>query len=134
MGEIAIPTAGAWNVVKQGIHGLTVVPEAGAITITFTTTRPSKPVFTVWRRIANIAAQDMVPANQVAFSGETTTPQTTHTARITALPQGLPLWLRVDAAAEDVPAGDLRRPASLFCPTGTFSGLSGKNLVSRGAQ
>jgi hypothetical protein len=120
MGEIAIPKAGAWNVVKQGIHGLTVVPEAGAITITFTTTRPSKPVFTVWRRIANVAAQDMVPANQVAFSGETTTPQTTHTARITALPQGLPLWLRVDAAAEDVPAGDLRRPASLFCPTGTF--------------
>jgi hypothetical protein len=58
MGEIAIPKAGAWNVVKQGIHGLTVVPEAGAITITFTTTRPSKPVFTVWRRIANVAAQD----------------------------------------------------------------------------
>jgi hypothetical protein len=117
---IPIPKENASNLVKQAIHGLTVVPSAGAITITFTTARPSKPVFTVWRRIANVAAQDMIPANQVAFSGETTTPTTTHGARIAGLPQGQPLWLRIDAAAEDVPAGDPRRPSSLYCPTGTF--------------
>jgi hypothetical protein len=65
---IPIPKENASNLVKQGIHGLTVVPSAGAITITFTTTRPSKPVFTVWRRLANVAAQDMIPANQIAFT------------------------------------------------------------------
>jgi hypothetical protein len=118
--NIPIPKGNASNLVKQAIHDLTVVPSAGAITITFTTARPSKPVFTVWRRIANVAAQDMTPANQVAFSGETMTPKTTHSARISGLPQGQPLWLRIDAAAEDVPAGDYRRPASLYCPTGTF--------------
>jgi hypothetical protein len=55
------------NTRHQAIVGATVVPDAGVIVVTFSRLRPSSPVFTVWRRIANVAAQDMVPANQVAL-------------------------------------------------------------------
>jgi hypothetical protein len=56
------------NTRHQAILGATVAPDAGAIVVAFSRVRPSGPIFTVWRRIANVAAQDMVPANQVAFS------------------------------------------------------------------
>jgi hypothetical protein len=106
----------------QAIVGATITPDVGAIVATFTTVRPSKPVFTVWRRIANVAAQDMVPARQVAFSGETLTPRTSHSVRIASLPQGLPLWLRITADAEDVPAADplKLRHAQMDVQTGTY--------------
>jgi hypothetical protein len=106
----------------QAIVGATITPDVGAIVATFTTVRPSKPVFTVWRRNANVAARDMVPANQVAFSGETLTPRTSHSVRIASLPQGLPLWLRITADAEDVPAADplKLRHAQMDMQTGTY--------------
>src|SRR5262249_3861013 len=82
--------------------------------------RPAKPVFTVWRNIANDQNKDMVPANQVAFSLETPTPTTNHSKRIAGLPQGMKLWLRIDAQAEDLPVGDPRGAASSVVGTGTF--------------
>jgi hypothetical protein len=105
---------------RQRILGGTIAPDAGAIQMNFTTLRPAKPVFTVWRSITNVQATDMVPANQIAFAGETLTPTTTHAKRIADLPQGVPLWLRIDANAEDLPAGDPRAPASRIVHTGSL--------------
>lgn len=106
---------------SQAIFGGTITPDAGALLINFKTVRPAKPVFTVFRNLVDVQAQDMVLANQVAFAGETLTPTTDHSQRIAGLPQGVPLWLRIDANAEDLPVGDPRGPASSVVRTGTFA-------------
>ena len=105
---------------SQAIFDATIAPEAGALLIDFKTVRPAKPVFTVWRNVVNDQDKDMIPANQVAFSGETLTPTTTHSKRIAGLPQGVPLWLRINAQAEDLPVSDPRGAASRVVQTGTF--------------
>ena len=105
---------------SQAIFAGTIAPDAGALLIDFKTVRPAKPVFTVWRNILNEQDKDMVPENQVAFSLETPTPTTNHSKRIAGLPQGMKLWLRIDAQAEDLPVGDPRGAASSVVGTGTF--------------
>ena len=90
----------------------TIAPDAGALLLNFNTARPAKPVFTVWRNVVNDQDKDMIPANQIAFSGETLTPITAHSKRIAGLPQGVPLWLRIDARAEDLPVSDPRGAAT----------------------
>jgi hypothetical protein len=105
---------------NQEIVDARITPDTGAIEATFTTTRPSKPILTVWRRLKNDAAQDMVPANQIAVSGETLTPLTKHSVRIANLPQGVLLWLRIKANAEDLPPSDPSGHAQLDVQTGTY--------------
>jgi hypothetical protein len=108
---------------SQVIFGGTVAPDAGALLIDFKTVRPAKPIFTVWRNLVNVPEQDMVPANQVALAGETFggNPTTDHSKRIAGLPQGVPLWLRIDANAEDLPHGDPQGVANWVLGTGTFA-------------
>ena len=108
---------------SQVIFGGTVAPDAGALLIDFKTVRPAKPFFAVWRNLVNVPEQDMVPANQVAFAGETFggDPTTDHSKRIAGLPQGVPLWLRIDANAEDLPHGDPQGVANWVLGTGTFA-------------
>src|SRR5262245_18598462 len=91
---------------SQAIVGATIAPDAGALLINFNTVRPARLVFTVWRNLVNVQEQDMVPANQVAFAGDTLTPTTNHSTRIVGLPLGVPLWLRIIAQAEDLPVSD----------------------------
>lgn len=114
------PPGGGFNNIHQAIVNAIIAPEAGAISISFKTLRPAKPIFTVWKDITQ-RKNDMVPQNQIASAFESLTPTTTHFKRITGLPQGVPLWLRIDAAAEDVPVGDPRQPASFVCETGTLT-------------
>jgi hypothetical protein len=113
------PAGGYFNNVHQAIVNATIAPEAGAISVTFQTVRPAKPIYTVWKNIRHDAS-DMTPKNQIVAAFESLTPTTTHSKRITGLPQGVPLWLRIDAAAEDVPVGDPRQPASFVTETGTL--------------
>ena len=114
---------------SQGIAG-TIAPDAGALLINFNTVRPAKPVFTVWRNVVNDQDKDMIPANQVAFSGETLTPTTAHSKRIAGLPQGVPLWLRIDARAEDLPVSDPRGAATRVVRTGTFLRICSVKILS----
>jgi hypothetical protein len=112
------PPGGGFVDVHQEIVDATIAPEAGAINISFKTLRPAKPIYTVWKDLTH-QEDDMVPQNQIVAAFESLTPTTTHMKRITGLPQGELMWLRIDAAAEDVPVGDPRQPASFVCQTGT---------------
>jgi hypothetical protein len=99
----------------------TVAPDAGALLINVNTERPARPVYTVWRNFTNVQERDMVPENQVRAELETLTPTTVHMKRIAGLPQGVPLWLRIMAQAEDLPVSDPRGAASAVVSTGTFA-------------
>ena len=57
------------NTRHQAIPGATVAPDSGAIVVTFSTVRPSSPVFTVWRRIANAVAIVLAAMTVVAVIG-----------------------------------------------------------------
>jgi len=107
-----------------------IAPDAGALLINVNTERPARPVYTVWRNLTNVQEQDMVPANQVAAALETLTPTTSHSKRIAGLPQGVPLWLRIDAQAEDLPVSDPRGAASSVVQTGTFFRICLVNILS----
>jgi hypothetical protein len=115
---------------SQAIQNATIAPDAGALLINFTTRRPAKPVFTVWNKVSNDQNTDMVAVNQIAFALETSTPTTNHAKRIAGLPQGVPLWLRIDAQAEDLPFGDPRGPSSFVCSTGTLKRVCSVKIVS----
>lgn len=103
----------------QEIHGLTVTPGPGALTISFTTRLPSRPRFEIWRNIANIPRDDMIPQNLVAVWGVTNAPDRTHRRRIDGLPQGTLFWFQITADVEDVAVVG-GRPASA-----TFVGKAG---------
>ena len=107
-----------------------IAPDAGALLINVNTERPARPVYTVWRNLTNVQEQDMVPANQVAAALETLTPTTDHMKRIADLPQGVPLWLRIQAQAEDLPVSDPRGAAEFVSGTGTFFRICLVNLLS----
>ena len=124
------PPAGINNI-HQAIVGATIAPEAGAINISFKTVLPAKPIYTVWKRnILHTATEDMVPKNQIVAAFESMTPTTTHMKRITGLPQGETMWLRIDAAAENLPVGDPRSRASFVCETGTCERICEIKILS----
>jgi hypothetical protein len=92
----------------QGIHGLAIVPEPNALTLKFTTDLSSRPVVTIWKRSPfNDRVKEMIPANQIAFADKGATPATTHSIRISGLPNAATLWFRIDADVEQggIPLG-----------------------------
>ncbi|WP_142251468.1 hypothetical protein [Bradyrhizobium sp. UNPF46] len=91
----------------QKIHALKIAPEPCALNFSFTTERPSRPTITLWKRISNDPAKDMVPANQIGQMMTPGLPRTTHAPRLSELPVAIPLWFRIDADVEDpeIPPG-----------------------------
>jgi hypothetical protein len=106
---------------QQMIIEAQISPDVGAIQVTLVTAHPCKPFFTVWRRLTNDPVRDMVASNQVAVSGSGDGgAQTSHVVTIGNLPQGVFLWLRVNANAEDLSPSDPARLLQADFQTGTY--------------
>lgn len=87
----------------QVIYNQNVMPRPNGLDITFTTTKGSMPVVTLWNLVTGNAARDMVPANFVASQfGLIPGVQTDHAFAFDNLAQTSFYWFRIHAGNDEM--------------------------------